>query len=182
MKKVLIFFFTFLTFLTVCGTGMYFGYTRYAPKKDREEIAEAAVQTREIPKERTKGSTKLIYRYYEKDGGIIEEIGQKIPEYMVDKTEDEIEEKFGEWEIEKFSEGTVVLKKEIEGGDIYDVPQYSMGEYQGNVALFYENGALLEKTNKPVNSLPEEEKEKVLAGEKVKNKEGIISFMENYES
>ena len=76
----------------------------------------------------------------------------------------------------------MVLKKEIEGGDIYDVPQYSMGEYQGNVALFYENGALLEKTNKPVNSLPEEEKEKVLAGEKVKNKEGIISFMENYES
>ncbi|MBR1736921.1 MAG: hypothetical protein IJ736_07890, partial [Firmicutes bacterium] len=181
MKKTVIVFFTFVIFLTVCGFGMYFGYTHYAPKGEKTEAVETVVQASEVPKERTKSSTKLIYRYYGKDGDIIEEIGQKMPLYMIDKTEDEIGEKFGEWEIEKFSENTVVMKREIDdGGEYYNAAQYSMGEYQGNVALFYESGALLEKTNKPISSLPEEEREKILAGEKVKNKDGIIIFMENY--
>ena len=85
--------------------------------------------------------------------------------------------------IKSFSEREVVLQKAIEGES---TQHYIIGEYEGYIAVFYEkyinDTNIKEITNIPLESLPQEEQDRIKKGIKITGKEELMKFLESYGS
>lgn len=170
--------------------GVYGGYLIYYTNErqliKKPEITVIEPKTKEIAsidKPVIDKSTKIVYEYCYSDDGYVETMEDTPPYFLLNLTREEVEDKLKDWQIKKFSDSEVVLQKNIEGKGREN---YIIGEYEGLVAVFYEEEVdgehIMEITETPVNSLPEEEQIKIKNGVKVKGQNELIKCMENYES
>ena len=103
----------------------------------------------------------ILKRHYDKCGHTTNEYID-IQENLVNKTQDELEEKYPNWEVEKFSSGEIILYKEYTG--ICD-EHYILREKDGKIVIYKidENGQekLYETTEIAIDYLTDEDKENI---------------------
>ena len=122
-----------------------------------------------------------LKRHYDKCGHTTNEYID-IQEDLVNKTQDELEEKYPNWEVEKFSSGEIILYKEYTG--ICD-EHYILREKDGKIVIYKidENGQekLYETTEIAIDYLTDEDKENIKNGIKVTGKEELNQLIEDFE-
>lgn len=187
--KIIKFFGVMFIGALICFAGGYSGYRLYKPD-DESSAAQtqakdesAAVESAEVSTEKISDSTKIVYEYYYDGDGYVERVEDKAPYFLIGLNRNEAVEKMEDWQILKFSPAEVVIRKDISGNGMHN---YIISEYEGLIAVFYaqpiDGEKIMEITNTPVNSLPEEEQVKIKNGIKIKGENELIKCMENYES
>lgn len=106
-----------------------------------------------------------------------------IPKELVNMTENELQNKYVNWEIKKFNENEVHLYREI---DANCSAHFVVKEQAGKVAVFAQitdkNIQLKNTTNIDFESLREEDKELLKNGVELYGEEALSSFIEDFES
>lgn len=126
-------------------------------------------------------ATLVLKRTYKECGHTIKEY-KEIPEEMINLTKEKLEEKYVEWEIEKFTPLDVTLIKEEEGicGE-----HYILKEKDGLIAIYKEENEQIENleeiTGISIEYLEEIDKTKIKQGIKVYGKEELNRILEDYE-
>lgn len=172
----------------ICFAGGYSGYILYKP--NTEDISEksdksdaVSKESANISKDKITASTKMVYEYYYEGDGYVDRVEDTPPYFLIDLDRDKLIEKMDDWQVLKFSDSEVVMRKNVSGNGRQN---YIISEYEGLIAVFYEepvNGEkIMEISDTPVNSLPEEERIKIKNGIKVRGQNELIKYMENYES
>ena len=119
--------------------------------------------------------------YYKKCDHLIKDVID-IPEELVNKTENDVREKYKGWKLEGYSPNEIVLYKEFSG--ICD-EHYVVKDNNGVIGIFSEdeNGVqeFVEDTDIETQYLPEEDQENLKVGMKVVGKVNLNNFLEDYE-
>jgi len=195
MKTTLkIIIFTFFFIVAAAGS-VYLGFTyvnrRYAHEEHYPEpdiIISNDNQDVEIitlPNEgvRITANTRLIYEYQYEEDSIIDRTEEDAPYFLINKTEEDIRELYNDWDVLKFTEGEVVLRRTIEG---MSRQYFYIGVMDGYIAVFYQNpingSNLKEITSTPYSILPLQEQYKLLKGVEVAGEENLIRMLEDYTS
>ncbi len=173
--------------MAVCFAGCYSGYKLYKPKDDVENteknISYEADKIVQANNDKIIDSTKIVYEYYYNNDGYTERFEDNAPYFLIGLNRNEAVEKMDGWQILKFSPAEVVMRRNINGSGAQN---YVISEYEGLVTVFYEQPvdgeSIMEITDTPVNSLPEEEQIKIKNGIKIRGDNELIKCMENYES
>ena len=119
--------------------------------KQEEEVQEVSSGDDKI----SSNSALILKKYYKACGHTINEYVEMLPE-LVNMTQDEIDEKFIEWELIGFSSREITLFKEFEGtcGE-----HFRLREENGNVIVYKiledESEQIYEKTEISTEFLPE---------------------------
>ncbi len=132
--------------------------------------------------EKTNENTKMIYEYYYKGDGITKIEEEPLPPALINKNREIIENMFDEWSVITFNTDEIVLRKDIEGTSVIN---YILKEKDGFVAVFYDKGneeELLETTDTPVASLPQEEQELLKEGIYITGNNNLLKILQDYES
>ena len=107
---------------------------------------------------------------------------EEVPEDLVNKTEEDVENEFVGWEIEEFSPTEIVLYKEMSGncGEHYFVQ-----EHNGVIGIYtideYGVKTLKEDTEIMTQYLPEEDLQNLKAGVEIVGYTKLTEFLEDYE-
>ncbi len=107
---------------------------------------------------------------------------EEVPEDLVNKTEEDVENEFVGWEIEEFSPTEIVLYKEMSGncGEHYFVQ-----EHNGVIGIYtideYGVKTLKEDTEIMTQYLPEEDLQNLRAGVEIVGYTKLTEFLEDYE-
>lgn len=119
--------------------------------------------------------------YYNKCEHLLES-KQTIEEAEVNLTEEELQERFSDWEIQKFTSTEIVLYKEV---DEFCNEHYLLKEEDGYITIYKldenENETLYEKTEIPTEYLPEEDLEKIQNGMKIYTEKELNKTLEDFE-
>ena len=122
-----------------------------------------------------------LKRHYDKCGHTTKEYID-IQENLVNKTQEELEEKYPNWEVEKFSSGEIILYKEYTG--MCD-EHYILKEKDGKIVIYKidenEQEKLYETTEIAIDYLTDEDKENIKNGIKVNGKEELNQLIEDFE-
>lgn len=101
---------------------------------------------------------------------------------LVNKTKEEVQEIYSDWEIKHFSEKDINIIKAFEG---ICNEHYVVKEKDGNIAIYYldsnEEKNLLEITEISTEYLPKEDLELLKIGVRVNGKEELNAMLEDYE-
>jgi len=132
--------------------------------------------------EKTTPHTKLVLKkYYKECGHTINEYA-RLPEEMVNRTKEEIETEYIEWEIEEFSTEQMKLIKKVEG---VCNQHYILRPKDGVVAIYKtdQNGneTLQEETAIATEYLTTEDLEKLENGISVYGEENLNAMIEDFE-
>jgi hypothetical protein len=181
----------------VCGLGVFIGYTLFssnvaespeAAKTRQAAIAAASATPSPSPTPapepaRITASTKIIYEYYYQGDDRLETSAEDPPYFLLNLTEDKLQEQFFEWKIMEFSNARVVLRKTIPGSS---AKNYILGVKDEYIAVFSTSGAgkatLEEVTEMPIYSLSTEEQKKLMEGIKVEGEDRLAKVLEDYGS
>ena len=123
----------------------------------------------------------ILNRYYIECGHTIEEY-KNIPETLVNKTREELQEEYENWEIEKFSSNEIILYRQFnsECGE-----HYIVRDKDGKVTIFnvLDDGVeeQIEQTDISTEYLPEEDKNNIINGIRVNTKQELNQLIENFE-
>jgi hypothetical protein len=120
---------------------------------------------------------KYIYSYTEDDEELSYE--EAIPKSLVGLDVDGVHLALRDYAVCELSEDRLVVKKTIEGRSN---AHYLIGEKDGYVAVYFENGILKEKTATPVSGLSPEIKAQILKGVKIDGAEELVKCLEDIES
>ena len=105
-----------------------------------------------------------------------------IPQELVNKTREEVAEKYKDWDIGEFTNQEITLYCEVEG---ICPEHYIIREKDGYIAIYQigENGkeTLKEMTGIVINYLPETDVLRLQEGIKVVGKEELNATIEDYE-
>ena len=119
--------------------------------------------------------------YYQKCGHLIE-TKEKIEDTNVNLSKEELEERFPDWEVQKFTETEITLYKEVND---YCNEHYVLKEKDGNIVIYKldENNKeeLLETTNISTKYLEDEDQEKIKQGIFINTKKELNKALEDYE-
>jgi hypothetical protein len=164
--------------VTLCG--LFTGYKLY--KNVPSQIPQSYTQplpynTTAEPVLGENAVVKYVYSYTE-DG---EELSyeEPIPQSLVGLDVDGIHLALRDYAVCELSEDRLVVKKTIEGRSN---AHYLIGEKDGYVAVYFENGILKEKTATPVSGLSPEIKAQILKGVKIDGVEELVKCLEDIES
>lgn len=132
--------------------------------------------------EKVSPNCNLILKvYYNKCEHLIEK-RQLIEDTVVNMTEQELREKFNEWEIQKFTPTEIVLYKEQ---NEFCGEHYLLKEKDGYIAIYQtdenENQELIEITEISTEYLAEEDLENIKQGIKVYTKKELNKTLEDFE-
>ena len=120
-------------------------------------------------------------RYYEECDHLIRETVD-VPEELVNQGEEELQEYYVGWTIEKYSATEITVYKEFSG---YCNEHYIVKENNGILSVYTqdENGVQewLEDTQIDVKYLPDEDVEDFEVGVEVVGKSNLYEFLEDYE-
>lgn len=181
----------------VLGVGAYYSYGVFNnPSQKPESLANSAlipeeskntgIETNTIKEEeivKVKPYTKMIYEYYYKGDKNTERAEEAPPHFMIGKTKAEMEITFDQWEIVKFTEEEVIMRRQMEGSSTQN---YIVGVQDGYVAVFYneaiDGAKIKEVTDTPISALPEDEKQKLLNGISISGEEALLRLLEDYTS
>lgn len=179
----------FLVTAVVCSAGIYVGSRLYSVQdsgiEQKPEIAstELVKESAALNGDRITPSTIIVYEYYYTLDGSTQITEETAPYYLTGLRKEELEKKLEDWQILKFSSKEVVLHKNIEA---IGERGYVIGNYDGFVAVFYEEPvdgeSIMDITDTPISSLPEEEQIRIKSGIKIKGENELIKCMENLES
>lgn len=188
-----------LVFVILLGffTGIYLYKINVANEKNHEIIAETIEDectylgeiaykdeliSASSSEEKTSPNCTIILKlYYKKCEHIIEK-KKTVEEAEVNLTEEELKEKFKDWEVQKFTPTEIVLYKEI---DDYCGEHYVLKEKDGSIAIFSldnnNNETLLEITDISIDYLAEEDLEKLKNGIYINSKKELNKVIEDFE-
>ncbi len=141
-------------------------------------------QDEENQKQKTNENTKMIYEYHYKGDGTTKVQEEALPPSLVNKSRETIESVFDEWSVVTFNTDEIVLRKDIDGTSTVN---YILKECDGFVAVFYDKGdgekeELMELTNTPISSLPEEEQALLKEGIYITGNKNLLKILQDYES
>lgn len=106
----------------------------------------------------------------------------KVPEELVNKTKEELQEQYSDWDIEEFSDTQIVLVKE-EVGECGE--HYLVQDRNGNVVVYriLEDGSKkeYEQTDIPTEYLSESDKLQIKDGIRINGKQALNQFIEDFE-
>lgn len=106
----------------------------------------------------------------------------KIPEELVNKTQEDLEEKYQDWKIEKFSDTEIILSKE-EDGECGE--HYIVRDNNGKVTIYeiLEDGSEKEYeiTDIGAEYLTETDKINMQNGVRINGKQSLNQFIEDFE-
>lgn len=151
----------------------------YQVAQDNDEITEVSSSEDKI----SSNSALILKKYYKECGHTINEYAEMLPE-LVNMTEEEIGDKFQDWELIGFSTREVTLLKEFEGtcGE-----HFSLKEEEGKVVIYkiLADGTkqIYEKTEISTEFLPETDliEMKSEQGIQVYGKEELNKVLEDFE-
>lgn len=105
-----------------------------------------------------------------------------VPETLVNKTEEEVEKQYSDWEIEEYTPTQITLYKTVTGncGEHYFVQ-----EHNGVIGIYtmdeYGVKTLKEDTEIVTQYLPEADLQKLKAGVEIIGHTKLVEFLEDYE-
>ena len=151
----------------------------YQIANEEEEITEVSSSDDKI----SSNSALVLKKYYKECGHTINEYAEMLPE-LVNLTEDELVDKFQDWELIGFSSREITLLKEFEGtcGE-----HFSLKEENGVVVVYklLENGTkeIYEETEISTEFLPETDLLQMQSEEgiEVYGKEELNKVLEDFE-
>lgn len=153
----------------------------YNKELNELNMANNSIETNSNEEKISPNCLVTLKRYYDKCGHTTKEYID-IQEDLVNKTQKELEEKYPNWKVEKFSSGEIVLYIEYTG--ICD-EHYVLREKDGKIVIYKidENGQekLYETTEIAIDYLTDEDKENIKNGIKVNGKEELNQLIEDFE-
>lgn len=124
----------------------------------------------------------IIEKVYYNSCDHLKKVQKDIPEELVNKTEEEIEQIYGGWDIEKFSPTEIIVYKEMSGncGEHYFVQNHN-----GVIGIYtvdeYGVKKLKEDTEISTQYLPEEDIQKLNAGVEIIGYTKLTEFLQDFE-
>lgn len=132
--------------------------------------------------EKVSPNATLIIKKKHKDCGHISEETVALPSEMVNKTQEEIENEYKDFEVEAFSSNEVILYKEIDGACN---EHFKIKEEDGVIVVYStnENGeeVLYDKTGISTEYLTESDLSNIRNGLEIYGKENLNKFIEDFE-
>ena len=121
------------------------------------------------------------YELYNEELGTTDVINGSCPYELIGKTLDDVREYYPDWQVMAFASDNVVLRKNI--GGLND-DRYVVGEYEGCIAVFYENSeeGIYMMTDISVNALEKDKRDMISEGIYVDGKERLNRILEDYSS
>ena len=148
---------------------------------------ESMLKNNEIIEETSSESEKIspncsitFRRYYTNCSHLIEEYSN-VPTKLVNKTEEELKEKYSGWTIEEFSRNKIVLYREF---DSECGEHYILKEKDGKVSVFLKKGEeeeFVEDTDIATEFLTETDKIKLQNGIEANGRSELNQLIEDYE-
>lgn len=135
-----------------------------------------------IEEEKVSPNCKLVLKiYYNKCEHLIEK-KEVIEDAVVNMTEQELREKFYEWEIQKFTPTEIVLYKEI---NQFCDEHFLLKEKDGYIVIYKldenNNPELFETTEISIEYLSEEDLENIKQGIKIYTEKELNKILEDFE-
>ena len=132
--------------------------------------------------EKTSPNCKIILKMYYKECGHLLEKTKTIEEMNVNLTEQELKEKFQDWELQKFTPTEIVLYKEFDG---FCKEHYVLKEKDGNIAIYIldenNNETYIETTEVSTQYLEEDDLNKIKDGIYIYSKKELNKVLEDFE-
>lgn len=195
MKRRYLYVSIFFVFGMLMTLLFFHSYRSY--KKEHQSAVKNRVNPVDTVKEiRTNTSMKYIVEVYEGVTGVITREESTIPVEIAGKTREELEQYFAAYneahegetnkeipqqkELISFSKDQIVVR---ENYLVEEEKSFFLKSEEGQVVIYHEDQKTpYEYTGIPVDSLPEEEKEKLEQGFFVKDEEELYSMLENLSS
>lgn len=145
------------------------------------EINTNIVETASVEEKISPNAVIIKKTYYEECDHLIRKT-ENIPEELVNKTKEDVEKVFPDWEIEKYSQNEITLYKS-ESGNCGE--HYFVQDHNGVIGIYtmdkYGVKTLKEDTQIPTQYLPEEDLKTLKAGVEVIGHTKLVEFLEDYE-
>ena len=146
-----------------------------------EEIQEEMIQA-STNKEKISPNCFITFKInYKKCGHEINKY-EKIEENLVNKTKEELQKVYSDWEIEDFSDSNIVLSKNEEG---YCDEHYLVQDKEGKIEIYkiLEDGTKtkFQETEISTEFLSEADKEQIKEGIRINGKQKLNQLIEDFE-
>lgn len=139
------------------------------------------VETSSVSMQVSPNAIIIQKRYYKACDHLIREVVDVTAD-LVNKTEQDVKEKYPDWKLEGYSPTEIVLYKEFKG---MCEEHYVVKEHNGVIGIYTEDEQgvqkLQEDTDIVTQYLPDEDLNSLKVGVKVVGKTNLISFLEDYE-
>ncbi len=147
---------------------------------DDEDIANLI--TTNNNEEKTSPNCTIILKVYHEACNHLIENRQSIEEADVNMTEDELKQRFSDWEVQKFTPTEIVLYKEV---DEFCDEHYLLKEENGYITIYKldenENAQIFNTTEISTEYLAEEDLEQIRNGIKVYTDKELNKTLEDFE-
>lgn len=128
-------------------------------------------------------STKMVYQYYYKDEGKMEESEEVPPYFLLGFDFNDMLEYYPDWQIVSFSSKEVVMRKIVEEKN---EESFIVTQKDGYIAVYYEDKdegrTLYEITETPISTLTHEEQVRINDGIIVKSEYELAKILAEYNS
>lgn len=149
--------------------------------EELEEQAKKDIETNSSEEKISPNCSLTLKRYYRKCEHTLNEYTD-IPEKLVNKTQEDLEKEYPDWEIKKFSSTKIILYKEYEEecGE-----HFILRNDNGKITIYRVNEnngeEVYEKTDISVDYLTETDKIEIQNGIRVNGKEELNQIIEDFE-
>ena len=147
-----------------------------------EELENSNMLETNSSEEKISPNSSITYKTYYKGCGHTKEEYNNMPQELINCTKSEIEEKYTEWQVEKFASNEVVLYREVDGecGE-----HYLVKEKEGKLVVYkiLENGEEQEYETTQISTdyLTDTDKIEIQNGIRVNGKQELNQLIEDYE-
>ena len=147
-----------------------------------EELENSNMLETNSSEEKISPNSSITYKTYYKGCGHTKEEYNNMPQELINCTKSEIEEKYTEWQVEKFASNEVVLYREVDGecGE-----HYLVKEKEGKLVVYkiLENGEAKECETAQISTdyLTDTDKIEIQNGIRVNGKQELNQLIEDFE-
>ena len=147
-----------------------------------EELENSNMLETNSSEEKISPNSSITYKTYYKGCGHTKEEYNNMPQELINCTKSDIEEKYTDWQIEKFSSNEVILYKEVDGecGE-----HYLVKEKDGKVVVYkiLENGEEQEYETTQISTdyLTDTDKIEMQNGIRVNGQQELNQLIEDFE-
>lgn len=176
---------------SVSVIGAYISYTFWVPNEpeliEYNSLESYAVAASSFQKEyepieyiRLGTGATVVYRHVDRTTGDTTQTISQAPTFMINRTKQELQKTFSQWDIISFEDYQVVMERTIE---TLPLASYTMSVIGDFIAIFRgqkANNNLLEITTIPVNHLPQSEIDRLERGVPVTSRNELIRRLEDF--
>ena len=150
--------------------------------ENKNFIDDYATEKTSVTEEKVSPNALIIFNRYYKGCNHTTKRKENVTEKMVNKTKEEIEDMYFDWELIGFKSNEIELYKEFDGECD---EHYIVKEDDGIITIFKtdENGneRIVERTEISTNYLPEQDVEVIKNGVSIYGRENLNAYLENFE-